>query len=265
MPLTLLSLVGLALEELEVELRIGPVVAGSVVLNKDEVELNHGLVVDADGVAGPVDSEIVVTMILVAIDDVEELVRGGGDEELSTKDDDEPGAVRLGGAVPLLRERGGAVPVLELPEVTGPVPEAEVVPVVPSHGVVVLVKGGVELDATGVEGLDPEVIGGFVPEEVTPVLQTLDLEIDGRVRVLLLLALLELEKDSEVVMETDVSGASDEGKAEVVLNTFEDSVTTDVMVTGVVSVIVDVLTDDVVVGSVTEDDKPVEKSVSVPV
>jgi hypothetical protein len=169
-----------------------------------------------------------------------------------------------------LQEMTGTEPVLELREIGGAVPEKEVVPVISSQEVVLLVYGGVSVDIRGVEELGPVVIG-TVPEDATPVLQTiederrLDLEIVGTVRVLFLLALLENEKDAEVVIGTEFCELGDEGKAEVLLSGFEVSVTTEVMIVGVVTVMTVVLADDVGVGSVTEDDGPVERSVSVPV
>ena len=182
MPLMLLSLVALGLEELEVVLKIGLVVAGLVWLEKDEVELEAELVVDAsvelgldenvvvlwkgpvveaNGVEGPVVVRVIlVTVMSVTVDDVE--LGNNGVDELRKKLEDEPGAVGLIGTVPeLLRETGGAVPVLEvlgkdvavlvleeaigtvplleLREAVGAVPEEEVVPVVSSHVVVLLV------------------------------------------------------------------------------------------------------------------------------
>lgn len=115
------------------------------------------------------------------------------------------------------------------------------------------------------------VVIGTVPEDVTPVLQTtederrLDLEIVGTVRELFLLALLENEKDAEVVIGTEVPELVDGGKAEVLLISVEVSVTTEVMIVAVVTMLTDVLAEDVGVGSVTEDDEPVERMVSVPV
>jgi hypothetical protein len=87
----LLSLVTLGLEELEVVLKIGLVVAGPVGLDTDEVELEtgpvvaalvdlgpeetvveleKGLVVEAKGVEGPVVVKIILLIVmLVAVDE----------------------------------------------------------------------------------------------------------------------------------------------------------------------------------------------------
>jgi hypothetical protein len=149
-PLILLSLVKLGLEELDVVLNMGPVlvVAGpvgvavgednvesktgpvvdaSVVLGKIVVELRNGAVVGNTEDKGPVPDELIVKV--VSTDDVVVLAKGGDDDvvELSgTVPVENIGAVPepvvgKGGAVPVLQDTIGAVP--ELQDMTGAVPE----------------------------------------------------------------------------------------------------------------------------------------------